>query len=392
MTVRTALFVVTDANIGGSTVVTLRFAQALAEMAHAPWKLEVLTPPEGRTAELFRAAGAPVHPLRLGDGAQRRLRAGRLRNALDVEASVAFQTLATLRRVRPDLVQVSDETSLLPVAPAARLAGIPLLWYVHNFQGGPRDRLLARVPRHLAHPTSRTRRRFAGIEGLGPGSEVPYPVDLRRFRPAADRRAARRALGLPEAAVLVGYVGNLQARKRPEWAVGVAEGLAAAGHAEVLTLLAGGDMDDGEYRRRLQERIARGGAPVRLLGARDDIDALMPVFDVLILTSDVDGEVLPLVTLEAAACGVPVVATDVGAVTDLIENEVTGLVVAPDDFAGYVRAVSRVLDEPETAARLSARALERVRSRHAPELHARAMMAAYDATIERATVATRAAA
>lgn len=380
MTQNLALFVVTDANVGGSTMVTVRFAAALHSVPSPSWRLEVLTPPEGRVADLFRQEGVRVHPLRLSPAAQARLRAGRHRNALDALASTAFQTAVLARRLRPDVIQVSDEASLIPAAAAARLTGTRLLWYVHNFRGHRFDPLVVRLPHHLALLTPRMRKRFERVRRKPEASIVPYAIDVTRFRPAPDKAAARTALGLPAQRPLIGYVGNLQARKRPEWAVRIAAELAEGSDTDPLVLMAGGDMDDGSYRKRLLDEAQATGAPVRLLGPRDDIDALMPTFDVLILPSDVDGEVLPLVMGEAAACRVPVVATDVGAVTDLIEDQVTGLVVAHDDFPGFRRAVARMLSEPDTTARLVEAAYQRVRSRHAPERHIAAMLDAYDAT------------
>ncbi len=383
MTQRLALFVVTEANVGGSTMVTARFAAALHSVPSPSWRLEVLTPPEGRVADLFRQEGIRVHPLRLSPAAQARLRAGRHRYAVDALASTAFQTAVLARRLRPDVIQVSDEASLIPAAAAARLTGKRLLWYVHNFRGHRFDPLVVRLPHHLALPTPRIRERFERIRRKPEASIVPYSIDVTRFRPAPDKAAARRALGLPTQRPLIGYVGNLMARKRPEWAVRIAAELAEGSETDPLVLMAGGDMDDGSYRKRLLDEVQATGAPVRLLGPRDDIDALMPTFDVLILSSDVDGEVQPLVMAEAAACRVPVVATDVGAVTDLIEDQVTGLLVAHDDFPGFRRAVARILSEPDTTARLVEAAYLRVRSQHAPERHIAAMLAAYDATARR---------
>jgi glycosyltransferase involved in cell wall biosynthesis len=95
-----------------------------------------------------------------------------------------------------------------------------------------------------------------------------------------------------------------------------------------------------------EEDALRGlaGANVRFLGARDDIAALMRACDAFVLSSVVEG--LPMVLLEAAASGLPCVATDVGGVREIVLDGHTGFVVPPGDPAALAAAMSRLMGMP----------------------------------------------
>jgi glycosyltransferase involved in cell wall biosynthesis len=107
---------------------------------------------------------------------------------------------------------------------------------------------------------------------------------------------------------------------------------------------------------------AQPQAPVLLTGERDDVPSLLPAFDVFTLPSRYEG--LPTAVVEAMLCGVPVVATAVNAVGDVVLPGETGLLVPPrrpDLLAGAVRAL---LDSPADAARMAAAARARLGTRY----------------------------
>ena len=113
----------------------------------------------------------------------------------------------------------------------------------------------------------------------------------------------------------------------------------------------------------LQADIARAShqysSTIELLGQRTDVLSLMAASDALVLPSW--SEALPTVLMEAGAVGLPVVATDVGGVSEIVDHGVTGFLVPPGDVATLVDRLAEVADDPERAARLGARAQERVR-------------------------------
>jgi glycosyltransferase involved in cell wall biosynthesis len=115
---------------------------------------------------------------------------------------------------------------------------------------------------------------------------------------------------------------------------------AAAVHAACRFVVVGDG--DPDLRARLQEQIRRTGAPVELVGARDDVAQLLRAADVFVLPSA--WEARALVVQEAMAAGTPVVASDVGGLRDLVAG--SGPLVAAGDAEGLARAVDTLLADP----------------------------------------------
>jgi glycosyltransferase involved in cell wall biosynthesis len=116
-----------------------------------------------------------------------------------------------------------------------------------------------------------------------------------------------------------------------------------------LVWLVAGD-GDGELLARLQGAVRAGAVPVRFLGARRDVAALMALADVFVLPSA--WEARALVVQEAMAAGTPVVATAVGGLPDLLDG--AGVLVPAGDAVSLAESVARLLDDPAEAARLGA--------------------------------------
>ncbi len=186
--------------------------------------------------------------------------------------------------------------------------------------------------------------------------------------PAA-RRRARRALGLPPDVTVVGAVGRLAYQKAPEDFLAA---LRALGRPGVVGVWVGG----GELAGRVARlAAAQPEAPVLLAGERDDVPALLPAFDVFTLPSRYEG--LPTAVVEAMLCGVPVVATAVNAVGDLVVPGETGLLVPPRRPGLLAGAVRALLDSPADAARMAAAARARLGTRYRVPALRDALAAAY---------------
>jgi glycosyltransferase involved in cell wall biosynthesis len=203
------------------------------------------------------------------------------------------------------------------------------------------------------------------IRAIGVAVDAPLAV-------AADgsaRKRARRLLGLPEHATVVGAVGRLAYQKAPEDFLAALRVLRRPG---VVGVWVGG----GELAGRVARlAAAQPHAPVLLTGERDDVPALLPAFDVFTLPSWYEG--LPTAVVEAMLCGVPVVATAVNAVGDLVVPGETGLLVPPrrpDLLAGAIRSL---LDSPADAARMAVAARARLGTRYTVAALRDALEAAY---------------
>jgi D-inositol-3-phosphate glycosyltransferase len=181
------------------------------------------------------------------------------------------------------------------------------------------------------------------IEIVAPGVEHAF------FSPG-DRRGARRALGLGDHPVLL-FVGRIQPLKGLQVAVGT---LAALGRPEAELVVVGGPSGaEGEAELAAVLRLADQ------LGVRRQLRFVAPQPHHLLSTSyraaDVvlvpsRSESFGLVALEAAACGIPVVAAAVGGLRTLVQHERTGILVDQRDPAVFAEAVRSLLDDPVRAA------------------------------------------
>ncbi len=194
------------------------------------------------------------------------------------------------------------------------------------------------------------------IEIISPGVEHAF------FAPG-DRSGARAALGLDPHRPLLLFVGRLQPLKAPDLAIRALHSLDARGHTEAELVIVGGasgsagDVHDAETRALVDE-----------LGLHDRVRFVPPqphhmlsswyrAADVSLVPSR--SESFGLVALEAAACGVPVVASSVGGLVSLIDDGRTGLLVDGRDPDAYAAAIGKILDDPQLADDMGRAAVER---------------------------------
>jgi N-acetyl-alpha-D-glucosaminyl L-malate synthase BshA len=173
---------------------------------------------------------------------------------------------------------------------------------------------------------------------------IPNFVDVDRFTPAP--RPA------PHAPVIA-HVSNFRPLKRLDDVVEVFARVRAARPARLRLI------GDGPDRPRIQAAIAARGlaADVELLGERTDLPALLPGADVFLLPSEVES--FGLAALEALSCGVPVVASAVGGLPEVIADGEVGFLRPVGDVAAMAEAVERLLDD-EALRRRMGRAARRL--------------------------------
>ncbi|MEM8905971.1 MAG: glycosyltransferase, partial [Actinomycetota bacterium] len=175
--------------------------------------------------------------------------------------------------------------------------------------------------------------RLVELHGLEPDrvDVIPNAADAERFTPAPASAAAelRHELGIDDGPVVL-TVGALSPEKRLDAAI---DGVAGVDGARLVVV------GDGPLRRELEQRAAAAGAEVRFVGARPDLVPWYRAADVLLLTSRTEG--MPGVVIEAGLCGLPVVATDVGGVAEVVEHDRTGAMVGSDPTQGELSEAIR---------------------------------------------------
>ena len=191
-----------------------------------------------------------------------------------------------------------------------------------------------------------TARHFCCPEGLTV-EVIPNFVDTERFTPMPDSARKER----PPLAV---HVSNFRPVKRVPWLV---EAFARASEGSKAELVLVGDGPDRPAASDLVRKLGLGRR-VRFLGERDALPELLAPADVFVLASA--EESFGLSALEAMACGVPVVATRVGGVPEVIEDGKSGLLAPAEDLAAFAERLRELLFDRDRARSMGALARERV--------------------------------
>lgn len=200
--------------------------------------------------------------------------------------------------------------------------------------------------------------------GIKPGYAAPIEE--------GEREALRAALGLGAQDTVVAIIGRLGIEKGHGLFVEAARRIVAAG-AKAVFLIIG----EGAERPRIESLIAAGGlgGQVKLLGHRDDVARLYRVIDILSICSVREG--LPNVLLEAMLNGVPAVATAVGGIPEVVESGVNGVLAAPGDDEGYIRALADLVSDPGGRAALGRAARDTIMREYLFERRMERIMAIY---------------
>lgn len=287
---------------------------------------------------------------------------------------------AWLRRERPDLLHAHLPLAGVVGRLAGRWAGVPVVYTEHNLQEryhpwtrrlnawtwGLQDRVIA-VSGQVADSVARS------VGSRIPVQVVQNGIAVERFRPDPElRRRCREELGIPPGAPVVGTVAVFRRQKRLDRWLQAAADLRAAG-SEAWFLLVG----DGPLRRDLEaeaERLGLGGVTV-WPGLSRDVRPHLAAMDVYSMSSSFEG--LPLALLEAMAMELPVVATAVGGIPEVVVEGETGRLVpsdTPEELAGAVRSL---LEDRQLRRRMGRAGRERVEERFSMTRMSREVHAVY---------------
>jgi glycosyltransferase involved in cell wall biosynthesis len=189
---------------------------------------------------------------------------------------------------------------------------------------------------------------------LGPEDKmfiIPNGTELKPERDDADRQRKRRGLGWEAEDPVIGTVARLHRQKGVSYLVQAAERILRDFPRGKIVLVG-----EGPLGQKLRKSAVKTGLEGRVLflGERKDAVELMSLFDIFVLPSLWEG--LPFVLVEAATLGIPIVATAVDGVTEIIEDGKTGLLVPPKDGQALADAIIRLLRDKPSALRLAVRA------------------------------------
>ncbi len=359
--------VLSSLGMGGQERIALDLAARQAEAGHDVVVISLDARPRGPLAADFEASGIEV------------AHAPKTRR---FDLPLATSLAALLRRRHVDIVHTHNPLPLIYAAPAARLSGAAVVHTKHGMNPASgrqiwlrrRAASLARAFVAVSDHTA-TVAHEAGESPPGRLYVVPNGIELSRFGAhAGGRDGVRAELGVPEGAHLLGTVGRLFTEKGHDFLLRAVEPLLSD---ELHLAIIG----DGPEARALADRTGelRRGDAVHLLGPRQDVPRLLCALDAFVLPSVREG--LPLVVPEAMASSLPVIATAVGGLPTVVEDDRTGFLVEYGDEAALRARIAALAADPGLCRRLG----ERGRERALAEFSVETMLARY-MTIYRAVL------
>lgn len=371
------LHVVTTLDVGGAEMHLLAQVRGQAARGHAV-RMAYLKG-EGRLADDFRAAGAE-QVLRVGQDPRLlprlwpHLRWAELVHSHLLKADAATAVAATLAGRRRRLVsgKHNDEQVLRR----------PLVSLAHGLLGRLPARTIALsdhvgrfVAEHGRVPATRIERVYYGLD--------PAPFEAAVAAPPEQRAALRAELGLRSDDVVFVCVARFAPQKAHD--VLLRATLAARREAgDGLRLLLVGDDPFGDGRARAEALAGELGLGdgVVFAGIRRDVPAILAACDAFVMASLWEG--LGLVFLEAMAAGLPVLATRVSAIPEVIVEGRTGLLVPPGEDGPLAAGMVRLAANPDLRASLGASGRARVRESFGLDRMVEETLAIYANVLERA--------
>jgi glycosyltransferase involved in cell wall biosynthesis len=298
------------------------------------------------------------------------------------------------RRLRPDIVHTHNPKPGFYGRLAARAAGVPgVVNTVHGLYASPED---PRSRRAVVYALERVASLCSGAELVQNPEDLEVlarlgitrdklvllgnGIDLERFRPAADedgRRRARAVLGVDVKAVVVGTVGRLVRQKGFPELFAAAERLRGT-HPDVVFAVVGGSDPDKADAISSEELAAAGRrGHIVFTGSRDDMENVYRGFDLCVRPSHREG--FPRSAMEAAATGLPVIATDIRGCRQVVSPGKTGLLVPLHDPVRLASAIEELVVDPALRRRMGIAA----RSKAEAEFDDRAVVSKTLETYER---------
>ena len=287
------------------------------------------------------------------------------------------------RKVSPDIVQTHAVKSHF----LARMAGLPegAPWVAfHHGYTWPTAR--ARLYNQLDRWSLRAARRVVTVSGpfreqmlargvKGDRIEIVHnaiaPDWGAEERTPAKKAALRRELGISAESKVILIVGRLSAEKDH---IALLQAIRGMKSAPVHLIVVG----EGPERSRIEAKVRELGLGdrVSLTGQKKSAAPFYGIASLAVLSSLSEGS--PNALLEAMAAGVPVVATNVGGIPEIVTHDESALLVQAGDVPAMSAAMDRLLEDPDFAQTLAARSHELIRLRHTPEARAEKLIEIYD--------------
>lgn len=349
---------------GGGQVALLNVLRAWAKQ-HAVLHPTIVCPPRAALVTYARAQQIPCVNFSLGE----------IQKTRSVIWNLAQRVVPTLRLLRvirqrrAELVVANSAFSLLVSVFAAKLARVPLVWWEHNTTL-PNDKFTRRMiqwANQIIVVSEPIREQFLELEPSAAKkiTVIANGVDTEIFRAEPETRLAlRRALEI-ENNWVVGTVSRLSPEKGIAYFVNAANQL--ANEMPRARFLIVGDGPEAERLRAYATTDA-----LQFVGAQENIAEWLNAFDLFVMPSL--EESFGLAVVEAMACGLPVIATNVGGLPYVVAENETGWLVPPQDVDALAEAIKNLSARPADCARMGEMARTRAEKCFSSERAAQAML------------------
>lgn len=364
---RRVLHVIDSLDLGGAQIVVLNL---LKHANKSRYQLEVACL-HGRGVfwDALREAGAPLYTLSFHH----------------YFPSYIPGLLALMAARRYDVVHCHLLASNVIAKPLATICGAPVRInhdHCNDKLADPRKWALPadiwanRFATHVIAVSETTRQFVEQHEGV-PGrrtSTIHNGIDCDAFRPRPENRTAARAkFDLPPEAFVIGGIGRLTYQKNFALFLETAAKVLAV-HPEAFFVIAGSGEDEAALRE--QARALGIDARVRFLGFVRDMGELYPALDLLLLTSRYEG--LPITILEAMAAGLPIVASRLDGIAEVLADGIDAALVEPQSAEVFSARVLELLEQPERAAAHARATREKAVAAYSAQRVARDVEAIYE--------------
>jgi glycosyltransferase involved in cell wall biosynthesis len=284
---------------------------------------------------------------------------------------LVMSTVSLVRLIRVESVDIvhSNTTAVTPGALAAWLTGKPHIWHVHEIIVHPRilwrltSWLLPRLSNRVVAVSEAVCDHLCAGDRFNEKKSIVIHngIDLKRFANLGGGRRVRDEWKVAPEQLLIGMVGRISHWKGQDYFLEVAS-LVSKNHPEAHFAIVGTTFPGQEKlidHLKLLSADLGLSAVVTFAGYRSDIPAVLDALDVFVLPSTLP-DPFPTVLLEAMATCKPVVANAHGGSIEIIEHEVTGLLVRPDSPEEMAAAINRLLDKPSQRLAMGQRGRERL--------------------------------
>ena len=323
--------------------------------------------------------------------------------AVDQDLMALVELWRLFRRLRPDIVHTHNPKPGFYGRVAARAAGVRgVVNTVHGLYASPEDRVSRKAVVYAlewAASLCSGAELVQNPEDLRVLARLGVPsrklvllgngIDLQRFHPRSDdrRRRARADLGVDGEALVVGTVARLVWQKGFRELFEAAEIIRERRPEVVFVVVGGSDPDKADAISPGELADARRRGRIVFAGDRDGMEHVYPAFDLFALPSHREG--FPRSAMEAAASGLPVIATDIRGCRQVVSRGETGLLVPLRDPVALAAALEELVIDPALRQRMGSAGRHKAEMEFDDQAVVAKTMDAYERVLARATSSTR---